>query len=150
MDDQYRRRSARDEFGGQAASTSRPSQEEPRGGLLSRFQDTSARKDGQDLHGANGLLARAQQLRKTLRATAPGTPAGGTPTGSSGPRAGEWKASDFSPDELEDWDRQDAAPFELPPDPDAPERWRGAAEEEGFDANADWDEEDDDGWGSVR
>jgi hypothetical protein len=147
MDDQYRRGSPRDEFGGQAANTSRPSQEEPRGGLLSRYQDASARKDGQELHGANGLLARAQQLRKTLRPAAPAAPA--TPTGSSGPRAGEWKASDFSPDELEDWDRHDAAPFELPPDPDAPARSRATSEEEDFDENAGWDdEEDDDGWGS--
>jgi len=40
------------------------------------------------------------------------------------PRAGDWKASDFSPDELAVWDHHDAAPFDLPPDPDAPEQSR--------------------------
>jgi hypothetical protein len=40
------------------------------------------------------------------------------------PRAGEWKASDFSPDELAVWDHHDAAPFDLPPDPDAPDQAR--------------------------
>ncbi|MGZ3681756.1 MAG: hypothetical protein ACXVDI_24610, partial [Ktedonobacterales bacterium] len=34
------------------------------------------------------------------------------------PRAGEWRASDFDPDTLEEWDQNDSAPFELPTDPD--------------------------------
>lgn len=34
------------------------------------------------------------------------------------PRAGEWRATDFDQDTLEEWDRNDSAPFELPPDPD--------------------------------
>ena len=34
------------------------------------------------------------------------------------PRAGEWRATDFDQDILEEWDRNDSAPFELPPDPD--------------------------------
>ena len=30
------------------------------------------------------------------------------------PKAGDWRASDFDPDTLEAWDRQDSAPFPLP------------------------------------
>ena len=36
------------------------------------------------------------------------------------PKAGDWRATDFDPDTLEAWDRQDSAPFPLPEDPDAP------------------------------
>lgn len=33
---------------------------------------------------------------------------------SRAPRAGEWRATDFDPTELEDWDQNDSAPFEVP------------------------------------
>ena len=33
---------------------------------------------------------------------------------SRAPRAGEWRATDFDPEELEDWDQKDSAPFEVP------------------------------------
>jgi hypothetical protein len=64
------------------------------------------------LHGPNGLLSRARRLGENIRATV---------IGQRVPRAGEWKASDFSPQELDQWDHHDAVPFELPPDPDAPD-----------------------------
>jgi hypothetical protein len=84
--------------------------------LLSRYQDTPApRRDGQDLHGDNGLLARARRLGQNLRATVMRPRV---------PRAGDWKASDFSQDELAVWDHHDTAPFDLPPDPDAAEQAR--------------------------
>ena len=89
-------------------------------GLLSRYHDSPPpRRDGQGLHGDNGLLARARRLGENLRATV---------MGPRMPRAGDWKASDFSPDELEVWDHHDAAPFDLPPDPDAPEQARSHAQ----------------------
>src|SRR5262245_43789991 len=110
-----RQDASRGRNGERAANASRPSNE-PGSGLLSRYQDADPpRRDGHGLHGHNGLLARARQLGENLRATVMGPRA---------PRAGDWKASDFSPDELEDWDHQDAAPFDLPPDPDAPEPTR--------------------------
>ena len=34
--------------------------------------------------------------------------------GMRSPRAGEWKATDFDERELEEWDREDSAPFEVP------------------------------------
>src|SRR6476619_2873232 len=86
-----RQDASRGRNGGRAANASRPSHE-PGNGLLSRYQDSAPpRRDGQGLHGDNGLLARARRLGENLRATVMGPRA---------PRAGDWKASDFSPDEL--------------------------------------------------
>jgi hypothetical protein len=109
------------------------------------------------------LLARARRLGENLRATV---------IGRRVPRAGDWKASDFSSDELADWDRQDLAPFDLPPDPDEPDyprsRSNGDREPEqrrpsangrpgqragdgrrSLDDNMGWnDDEDDAGWES--
>ncbi|MGH2517916.1 MAG: DUF4012 domain-containing protein [Ktedonobacterales bacterium] len=45
--------------------------------------------------------------------------AGGRDDESHEPRAGNWKATDFDADELETWDREDSAPFDVPEDPDA-------------------------------
>src|SRR5215470_5068277 len=120
MDDRHgrppRQSASRERDEGRAANASRPSQNEAGNGLLSRYQDSPPpRRDGHGLHGDNGLLARARRLGENLRSTV---------MGPRMPRAGDWKASDFSPDELEDWDHHDAAPFDLPPDPDAPEQRR--------------------------
>jgi uncharacterized protein DUF4012 len=120
MDDRYgrppRQSASRERNGGRAANASRPSQNDAGNGLLSRYHDSPPpRRGGQGLHGDNGLLARARRLGENLRATV---------MGPRMPRAGEWKASDFSPDELENWDHHDAAPFDLPPDPDAPAQAR--------------------------
>jgi hypothetical protein len=63
------------------------------------------------------LLSRARDFGETvLRATV---------MRRRSPRAGEWRASDFSDDQLEDWDRNESVPFDVPPDPDAPPRRRG-------------------------
>src|SRR5437868_1067161 len=107
MDDRYgrppRQSASRGRNGGRTANTSRPQHNDPGNGLLSRFHDSPPpRRDAQGLHGENGLLARARRLGENLRSTVMGPRV---------PRAGDWKASDFSPDELEVWDHHDAAPF---------------------------------------
>src|SRR5262249_25117219 len=114
MDDRYgrppRQNASRDRDARRSDNASRPPQNEAGNGLLSRYQDAPApRRDGQDLHGENGLLARARRFGQNLRETM---------IGPRVPRAGDWKASDFSQDELAVWDHHDAAPFDLPPDPD--------------------------------
>src|SRR5260370_33807371 len=68
----------------------------------------SRQKPQKGLRGAlDALTGQARRLGGSLR------------RGSDGPRAGEWKATDFDPHTLREWDEEDAAPFELPPDPDA-------------------------------
>ncbi len=81
------------------------------GGLLSRY---GGRPDDGDegLRGAwQAFTGQARRLGDNLRRAT---------GGERSPRAGEWKATDFDSGTLDDWDRHDAAPFELPPDPDAP------------------------------
>jgi hypothetical protein len=63
------------------------------------------------LRGAlDALTGQARRLGGSLRR--------GT-DGPRNPRAGEWMATDFDPHTLREWDEEDAAPFDLPPDPDA-------------------------------
>ena len=70
------------------------------------------REGGQSLRGKlQAFTVQARRIGKNLRLT------GGE---DRTPRAGDWKATDFDPNELEEWDRRDSAPFEVPPDPDEP------------------------------
>ena len=68
--------------------------------------------------GGNGLRGRWQAF--TVQARRLGQNLRRTGGADRTPRAGEWKATDFDPHELEEWDRRDSAPFEVPPDPDQP------------------------------
>ncbi len=108
-----------------------PARSDPAGGLLTRSPALSGGNGRHAPQGgrpaglpgsppgrgrANGLLSRAREFGETvLRATV---------MRRRMPQAGDWRASDFSDDQLEAWDRRDAAPFDLPPDPDAPLRGR--------------------------
>ncbi|HKB47552.1 MAG TPA: hypothetical protein VKC57_07625, partial [Ktedonobacterales bacterium] len=108
------------------------------GGLLSQFGRPAedAAEDGQGVapsgardrrQGASGpgpgglALPSRQRPQKGLRGaldalTGQARRLGGSlRRGSDGPRAGEWKATDFDPHTLREWDEEDAAPFELPP-----------------------------------
>lgn len=104
-----------------ARPNSRESQrpaEKPRGGLLSRYGDqqaTGTPPDGtgqQRLRGAlDAITGQARRLGDGFRKATDGF---------RSPQAGEWKATDFDPRTLREWDELDEAPFEVPPDPDAP------------------------------
>ena len=73
-------------------------------------------RDGERRGGGawEAFTGQARRIGDNLRRVA----AGGHETGSRAPRAGNWMATDFKPDELETWDRDDSAPFDVPVDPD--------------------------------
>jgi hypothetical protein len=105
----------------------------PTGGLLSRFGgQTSSINQGQqggsgDAGGQQrrGLLSNARKLGDGLRRmTGNATPQSGR-ADSRAPQHGDWRATDFSEDQIDQWDRNDAAPFDVPPDPDAPRGSQG-------------------------
>ncbi len=126
MDDGYERRPgqsrpARDPTG-DGSSRPRSAEERPgrvqsgpRGsGLLSRY----AGRNEEPPHppaGGNGtwraLTGQAKRLGENIRRAA------GV---DRRPQHGNWRATDFQPEQLEAWDREDNAPFAVPKDPDAP------------------------------
>ena len=109
------------------SNTPGPSQQPapPTGGLLSRFGGQQAsppprasgrapgRTPGED-PGWHGLANGARKLGENLRRMTEGAL-------QRAPRHGDWRATDFAPHEIDDWDQRGAVPFDLPPDPDAPE-----------------------------
>jgi|GEM_PF-1182435 hypothetical protein len=130
------------------------------GGLLSRFGGAGQDERGLPPENANAGRAQspAQPPRFSIPAKDPQNPQGRQPDAKSPrkgalqafggqarrlgdnfrravdrnrrPQAGNWRASDFDPDVLEDWDRNGSAPFELPPDPDE-SSYTGAYERDG-------------------
>ncbi len=86
------------------------------GGLLSRFgghQEQPA-PPASDEAGKNGLINGARRLGKNLRRMTEGAL-------HRAPRHGDWRATDFAPHQIDAWSEFGEIPFELPPDPDAPE-----------------------------
>ncbi|HEX6820056.1 MAG TPA: DUF4012 domain-containing protein [Ktedonobacterales bacterium] len=105
-----------------------PGASQPAGGLLTRYAEPgsedangggaaggapsqrpnapkSKRPGSSSSHG-KGLLSRARDFGETvLRATVQRDRV---------PQAGNWRASDFSRDQLDAWDREDSAPFDVP------------------------------------
>lgn len=94
----------------------------PSGGLLSRFGSSQEPpqppadappepRDGAGWRGglAGGARKLGQNLRRMTESAA-----------QRAPRHRDWRATDFAPQEIEEWDQRGAVPFELPPDPDAP------------------------------
>ena len=81
-------------------------------GLGLPARDANRPSSGEGLRGKwQAFTVQARRIGKNLHLT------GGE---DRRPRAGNWKATDFAPHELEEWDRRDSAPFEVPPDPDQP------------------------------
>lgn len=76
------------------------------GGLLSRFAGWRKPQAGDD----EDSLSSADEPGRDGAPDKAGSQVGRQ----RAPRAGDWRASDFAPHELEHWDRNDAAPFELP------------------------------------
>ncbi len=101
----------------------------PTGGLLSRFgsQQEAPQQPahGEEEGGWRGLANGARKFGQNLRRMTEGAI-------QRAPRHRDWRATDFAPEEIDDWDQYGDAPFELPPDPDAPEydapRSRGGRE----------------------
>ncbi|HEX8995955.1 MAG TPA: DUF4012 domain-containing protein [Ktedonobacterales bacterium] len=94
-------------------------------GLLSRYASPTkesakdpGKGDAEPQHGWRQLAGGARRLGENLRRRATG---GEDRT----PGAGDWRATDFSTGDLDDWDRHGEVPFEMPPDPDAPEARAG-------------------------
>ncbi len=85
----------------------------PTGGLLSRFGGPQEPAPSEE-PGWRGLANGARKLGQNLRRMTEGAL-------QRAPRHGDWRATDFAPHEIDDWDQRGAVPFELPPDPDAPE-----------------------------
>lgn len=89
------------------------------GGLLSRYSAPLAQDGSGDAahaesqHGWRQLAGGARRLGENLRRRATGAE-------ERKPGARDWRATDFNTGDLDDWDRRGDAPFELPPDPDAP------------------------------
>jgi Protein of unknown function (DUF4012) len=139
-DDEQARRNA-------SPSTRSPGRSEPAGGLLTR---SPALSGGNGRHAPGARMTNRPGSHGANRSAAPGGRPAGLPASPPGrarangllsrarefgetvlratvmrgrlPQAGDWRASDFSDEQLENWDRRDAAPFDLPPDPDAPLR----------------------------
>ena len=130
------------------------------GGLLSRARAQSGAKSKAQPAGTAGasggrqplrtLAGQAKRLGNTIRRATSDAP------DARAPRAGEWKASDFDARQLEEWDRYEAVPFELPPDPDdSGERYAAGRNDrrrnrsgrhDGWDEDIDWDDNWDGGW----
>jgi len=85
------------------------------GGLLSRYAppvETSAEAP----RGWRQLTGDVRRLGQHLLRRAAGQPE----PEQRQPRARDWRATDFATGDLAHWDQHGEAPFELPPDPDAP------------------------------
>ncbi|HEY7849084.1 MAG TPA: hypothetical protein VIC27_03410, partial [Ktedonobacterales bacterium] len=113
------------------------------GGLLSRFASPTdaapadaARAEpagaaaGASQRGWRQLAGGARRLGDNLRRHATDQP--------RQPGVRDWRATDFATGDLDHWDRRGEAPFEMPPDPDAPEarnnqRRRGGSDRDGRD-----------------
>jgi hypothetical protein len=95
--------------------TSNGAQGEPpgSGGLLSRYGGKDGSGAGADNSGRgawHALTGQARRLGENIRRVT---------AGERQPQHGDWRATDFAPEELEAWDRRDSAPFEVPADPNA-------------------------------
>lgn len=90
----------------------------PTGGLLSRFGSQQGAPQqpapGDEEGGWRGLANGARKFGQNLRRMTEGAL-------QRAPRHGDWRATDFAPHEIDDWDQYGDVPFDLPPDPDAPE-----------------------------
>lgn len=111
---QYGESGARSPDRGQPAERGKPA---PTGGLLSRFgadadHEPAPPKSGDG--GWRGLAGGARKLGENLRRMTEGAL-------QRAPGHRDWRATDFSPHEINDWDRHGEVPFEMPPDPDTPE-----------------------------
>jgi hypothetical protein len=134
------------------AAQGQPNQPPGTGGLLSRFGAQSApRPEPQEQRGGEqgwrGLAGGARKLGDNLRRMTSGAPA------TRAPKHRDWRATDFSDDQIDEWDQYGDAPFNVPPDPDAPRqgsRSRARStrnvrdewdDDEGNASSAGWDEE---------
>ncbi|MEO7001174.1 MAG: hypothetical protein ABI068_05190, partial [Ktedonobacterales bacterium] len=103
------------------------------------------------------LAGQAKRLGANIRRATSGA-AADTAGDDRSPRAGEWKASDFDARELEAWDRYEAVPFDLPPNPDDSGEQYAARNDRSVDRGSsrrsrrrgDWDDLDDRDWDDQR
>jgi uncharacterized protein DUF4012 len=110
--------------GGRPPARDQPAQT---GGLLSRFGgDSESAPPEREEGGWHGLAGGARRMGENLRRMTEGALR-------RAPRHGDWRATDFSPHEIAEWDRRGEVPFEVPRDPDAP----------GWDKDDAYDDEDD-------
>ncbi|HEX9036665.1 MAG TPA: DUF4012 domain-containing protein [Ktedonobacterales bacterium] len=81
------------------------------GGLLSRYGSQQSAPLAPGPGGLRGFAQGARNLGKNLRRITDGAL-------HRAPGHGDWRATDFAPEEIDEWDRYGDVPFELPPDPD--------------------------------
>ena len=106
--------------GASGATGAQPSDAPQSGGLLSRFAQVKKAPEGPSSSAARGwnqLAGSARRIGENLRRRASGHE---EPQPERKPSAGNWRATDFSTGDLDRWDHQGDIPFEVPPDPDAP------------------------------
>src|SRR5512146_1415435 len=105
---QYHDAGAGDARSGPLSHDATPRSPTNSGGLLTRF--------GAAPSGADDAPASQRGWRRLMGGARRQT----SDQQSRQPRARDWRATDFSTGDLNDWDQYGDVPFDMPPDPDAP------------------------------